>query len=167
MQALLEAHYGSRITEAALSMADLPSGTSLCVDQGWPVLRLDLEAGEGRTPLPHAGRIYILPGVPPLLRAKVEALEALPGELPSFRPWALVSLMTTTDEAHLAAPLDRVVAEFEAVSIGSYPRFSPGPGNRLRQTVRITFESADAQAAAEARARLLSLLDPASIEPEA
>jgi molybdenum cofactor synthesis domain-containing protein len=163
MQTILEGHYGDRISPAALSMADLPRGTSLRAEAGWPVLRLDLAAGEGKVPLREAGRVYILPGIPSLLKAKVEALEALPDELPSHQPLSLVALHTRTEEARLAPALDEVVAEFGEVAIGSYPRWDPGPDGRLRQVVRVTFESAELARADAARERLRALLDPTTI----
>ena len=75
MAAELAQHYGDRATKEAMSMADLPEGTTLRAGPGWPVLRLDLDE-------PGPCRVYILPGVPPLLRAKIERLEATEGELP-------------------------------------------------------------------------------------
>jgi molybdenum cofactor synthesis domain-containing protein len=163
MEALLRQHYGERSSETALRMADVPEGTQLRALPGWPVMRLDLAAGErfGERPaLPHAARIYILPGIPALLRAKIDALEALRDELPAAREWALVTLHTRLEESSLAAPLDRVVGEFADVEIGSYPRWDADAEGRLRVRVKVTFEAASKARAAEARDALASHLDP-------
>ena len=131
MEAQLRKHYGERISAAALSMADLPRGTQLVAEQGWPVLRLGLEGTV----------VYILPGVPGLLRAKLEHLEALPGELPQGEGWHLALLHTTLDESKLAPHLDALVEAFAEVEIGSYPRWARSDEGRIRYHVRVTFEA--------------------------
>lgn len=140
MAETLRAHYGDRITPAALSMADLPRGTELRAMPGWPVLRLDVPeaANDPDAPTP---RVYILPGIPDLLKAKINALEALDGELPSSSAWQLSVLETDLDESRLAAPLDAIVARFPEVDVGSYPRWEPDASGRLRVRVRVTFEA--------------------------
>ncbi|MBL9101479.1 MAG: competence/damage-inducible protein A [Myxococcales bacterium] len=159
MEATLRAHFGARITPAALKMADLPAGTELAAPHGWPVMKVSLADDR---------RIYILPGIPELCRAKIEALEALPGELPDAGGWALERLHTDMDEADLAAPLDRVVADFPAVDIGSYPRWSRGPEGGLRCIVRVTFEATGAHRplARAARDALAEALGPAAVLPD-
>ncbi len=160
MEAILRRHFGERITPAALKMADLPEGTELAAEHGWPVMRLRLESGR---------RIYILPGIPELCLAKIEALEQLPGELPDGGGWALERLHTELDEADLAAPLNQVVADFPAVDIGSYPRWLRTDNGRLRCIVRITFEATGSarDQAALARAALATALGPAVLPDDA
>ena len=159
MEQILRAHFGERITPAALKMADLPEGTELVARHGWPVMRLDLA---------DARRVYILPGIPELCRAKIEALEAIPGELPDAGGWALETLHTAMDEADLAAALNQVVAEYASVEIGSYPRWQADERGRLRCVVRITFEAIGAQRhrAGEARDALARALGPAAVLAE-
>ncbi len=167
MEAILREHYRERIAEPALRMADVPTGTQLRALPGWPVMRLDLAAGEpleaGRDPLDHAARIYILPGIPALLRAKIEALERLPDELPNLHDWTLVELFTRLEESSLASPLDAVVAEFPDVEIGSYPRWDPDELGRLQVEVKVTFEAHDGSRARAARDALATRLDPGVI----
>jgi len=165
MEALLRKHYAERSTEAALRMADVPQGTLLRALPGWPIMRLDLAAGEqlGGRALAHDARIYILPGIPALLRAKVDALEDLPGELPQIREWALVVLHTRLEESALAGPLDAVVAEFEEVEIGSYPRWDADADGRLRVRVKVTFEAGTHARALAARDALAARLDPTDL----
>jgi molybdopterin-biosynthesis enzyme MoeA-like protein len=155
MERQLRQYYGDRINDAALAMADLPEGTLLRALPGWPVLRLDLET-------PRPCRVFILPGVPGLLRAKVEHLEALEGELPEGGGWHLALLHTSLDESRLAPVLDAVVAEFPDVMIGSYPRWTRGEDGRIRHHVRVTFEAPAAAgvSADRARDRLRAALPP-------
>ena len=158
MEQALRRHYGDRTTAAVLSMADLPAGTVPCALPGWPVLRLDLE-------VPAPARVYMLPGVPELLQAKLERLETLPGELPRMPPWALSHLDVECEEGSLADLINRVVAAFPMVEIGSYPRWQPDEQGQLRPRVHITFEAPQEHRAKvdEARAALRAELPAAVI----
>lgn len=161
IEAELRAYYGERLTPEALTMADLPEGTVLRAGPGWPALRLDLE-------VPRPSRVYILPGVPPLLRAKVERLEALPDELPRGEGWHLATLCTAVDENRLAAMLEALLERFPGVEIGSYPRWTRGDDGRVRHHVRITFEGPTREAARvdAARESLRTALPADSILPD-
>lgn len=158
----LRKHYGDRLTDAALSMADVPEGTALCGSQGWPVLRLDLD----RDADPARARIYILPGVPSLFRAKLEHLEAAPDELPRGEGWHLALLHTTLDESKLAPHLDALLAKYGApagpLEIGSYPRWARGEDGSIDYHVRITFEAprGEGSVADQARDELATTLGP-------
>lgn len=162
MAASLRTHYGEEISDAALSMADVPEGTVLRGHRGWPVLRLDLD----RPTDPVASRIYILPGVPSLFRSKLEQLEAADGELPRGDGWHLALLHTTLDESKLAPRLDALLAKYGApqgpLEIGSYPRWARADDGSIDYHVRITFEapSADASIADAARDELAAELGP-------
>jgi molybdopterin-biosynthesis enzyme MoeA-like protein len=113
-------------------------------------------------------RIYILPGIPGLLRAKIDALEAIAGELPRGEKWTLLTVHTTLDESSLAGPLDEVARAHPQVEIGSYPRWNADEAGRLRVRVRVTLEAtgAHAEQASRARAALLAKLDPELVLPE-
>ncbi|MCA9718262.1 MAG: hypothetical protein KC468_26555 [Myxococcales bacterium] len=162
METILRAHFKDKLTDAALKMADLPSGIQLRAGPGWPVLRLDV-------PTLSDGRIYILPGIPELCQAKINTLEALPGELPGSSVWTLEILETELDESDLAPTLGQIVAAFPEVEIGSYPRWTRGESGRLRCVVRVTFEapSEHAERVATARARLAAALGPDVLETTA
>ncbi len=155
IEAELRQHYGARLTPEALTMADLPTGTVLRAGPGWPVLRLDVTT-------PQAARIYILPGVPGLLRAKVERLQALPNELPQGPGWHLTNLHSTIDEARLAAMLQAVLERFDGVEIGSYPRWTRDDDGAVQYHVRVTFEgpAAIASIVDDAREALREALPP-------
>ncbi len=162
LEAQLRKHYGEAATDAALSMADLPEGTLLRAGPGWPALRLDLHE-------PSPCRVYMLPGVPGLLRAKIERLESLPDELPQGPGWHLRDVYSTLDESKLAAYLDELVATFTGVEIGSYPRWSRDEDGRVSYHVRVTLEGPAAAAGKvdQAQAALLAALPPESILAEA
>lgn len=153
MAASLRKHYGERLTDAALSMADVPEGTVLRGDKGWPVLRLDLDRPADPTP----GRIYILPGVPSLFRAKLEHLEATDGELPRGEGWHLALLHSTLDESKLAPHLDALLEKYGApagpLEIGSYPRWARADDGSIDYHVRITFEAPQGSASVADQAR--------------
>ncbi len=146
MEALLREHYGPRITDAALSMADLPEGTEPCALPGWPVLRLAL-------PKPRPCRLYILPGVPALFRSKLEALARIPGELPEDPGWVLETLDLAVDEHELSEPLADIAQRYPQVAIGSYPRWVRDERGSLCARVRVTFEAPVEQATAARAAR--------------
>ncbi len=154
----LRAYYGERLTPEALTMADLPEGTVLRAGPGWPALRLDLQA-------PQPSRIYILPGVPPLLRAKVERLEALDDELPRGHGWHLTMVHTSIDESRLAGLLEHVLERFGGVEIGSYPRWTRGDDDRVHYHVRVTFEGPlpEAGRVDAAREALVAALPPEAL----
>lgn len=165
MAASLRRHYGEDLTDAALSMADVPEGTALRGSRGWPVLRLDLN----RPTDPVASRIYILPGVPSLFRSKLEHLEGTEGELPRGAGWHVALLHTTLDESKLAPQLDALLAKYGApqgpLEIGSYPRWARADDGSIDCHVRITFEApaASASIADAARDELASTLGPAAL----
>lgn len=161
IEAELRAYYGDRITPEALTMADLPEGTVLRAGPGWPALRLDLDD-------PRPSRIYILPGVPPLLRAKVERLEGLPDELPLGEGWHLTTLHSLVDESRLAAMLEAVLERFPGVEIGSYPRWARGEDGRVSHHVRVTFEGPrrDAAMVDAACESLRAALPPEAVIPD-
>ncbi len=166
MADILREFYGDQITDAALAMADVPRGTVLRALPGWPVLRLDLDDRGRSDALSHwtgverCPCVYILPGIPRLLRSKVDALDRLEAELPRSGGWRLLALITDLDESRLSTHLDEVVAAYPGVDIGSYPRWDRDDQGRLRVRVRVTLEApGDTQHLAdEARAALAQRL---------
>ena len=153
----LRHHYGESITEAALTMADVPEGTVLAGESGWPILQLD--AAIVGAPWPTT-RFFVLPGIPTLLRRKVELLEQAAGALPVGHGWHLETVETTRAESDIAALLDRALETYPGVEIGSYPRWVPDEQGRLRVKVRITIEAPTdlADLAAGARAMISAAL---------
>jgi molybdenum cofactor synthesis domain-containing protein len=133
-------HWGDRINDAALKLADLPTGATL------------LDSGDGLLPVVTFHNLFILPGVPQIFAAKMELIKPLL----QGRQRVLQSIYLDTDETSIAAQINEVVEAFPEVDIGSYPRLDD-PSER----VRITVEAAEAAAVERAVARLLELL-PAS-----
>lgn len=154
----LRRYFGDNITPQALGMADLPEGTVLCAQPGWPALRLDLTE-------PATARIYMLPGVPDLLHAKIEFLEQAEDELPTGDAWHVVRLDTTLRESVLAAKLEATGSDFPNVEIGSYPRWVPDERGRLTSRVQVTLEARGEHAAEADRARdaLRAILPPDAV----
>lgn len=67
--------------------------------------------------------VYVLPGVPSILQAMVENMgDQLPGGVKSHR----LTVQTEVGEGTLASGLAKVEADFNGVSVGSYPWFKPG-----------------------------------------
>ena len=120
---LLRGFFGSRLTEDHLKMADVPEGTSLMLggEIRWPVI------------VPAPG-LYMLPGIPEIFRAKVDALR---GELDGVVvrcSW----VHTSVDEGLLAPHLNAILETHPAVKIGSYPVLG-----RQDYRVRVAIESTD------------------------
>jgi len=165
LAASLRKYYAENLTEAALSMADVPEGTTLRGGRGWPALCLELD----RDSDPVHARIYILPGVPGLFRSKLEHLEGSEGELPRGDGWHLALVHTNLDESKLAPHLDALLAKYGApqgpLEIGSYPRWSRAEDGSLAFHVRITLEapSASASVAETARGELIEALGPEAL----
>jgi molybdenum cofactor synthesis domain-containing protein len=128
------------VPETVLRMADVPEGTRLAGDPGYPVLVVD--------------NVVMLPGVPRFFRLQFEAFSA---ELRGGAPFRLASAYLTLREDQFAALLHRVVREHPDVEMGSYPRFDGAD-----HAVRVTFEAKDAARVLAARDAFLALL-PASV----
>jgi molybdenum cofactor synthesis domain-containing protein len=137
IEAMIRAYWGDRFTEAALRMADMPDGARL------------LYTSDGLLPLVVFHNVYLLPGVPRLFAAKLNALRAeLEGE-----PLRLSQLYLNSDESSIAPLLSRVDQEFPAVKIGSYPKFEAGD-----HRVWVTVEAAASSDVDSAVRRLLELI---------
>ncbi len=136
----LRSHYGARLTEGHLRMADVVDGTELWAGASpdWPTMVL--------------GNVFVLPGVPEIFAYK------LAGLVPRLRggdaPFVLRSVECRADEGHLAPLLDAVVAAFPDVAVGSYPGWGSEP------RVRITFDGLDATRVGAALTAFESSLPP-------
>ena len=133
IEALLRDHYGARITEGHLHMADVVEGTELYPGNSpaWPTMVL--------------GNVFVLPGVPQIFALKLEGL--LPRLRGAEAPFVLRSVDCAIDEGPLKPFLDAVVARFGDVSVGSYPHW----GNDDHR-VRVTFDGRDLARVTEAHA---------------
>jgi molybdenum cofactor synthesis domain-containing protein len=146
LEALLRGYYGDRLQERNLRMADVPEGAHFVVGDGgmgWPVIAMR--------------NVYILPGVPELFRRKFASIK----EQFRDRPFYLKQVFTTSEEGHIAGELDRIVAAYATVQIGSYPTFS-APDYK----VKVTIEGKDADAVAHACDELVRALGAAVVRVE-
>lgn len=118
---ILNQHLGDRMTESHLRLARVPEGATLVhgKDGVWPVVCLR--------------NIYILPGVPSILRRKFSSIEARFRSAPFFAGRVYVR----ADETEIAPHLDAIALAHPEVSIGSYPRLDD-PGDVM---VIVTVES--------------------------
>jgi molybdenum cofactor synthesis domain-containing protein len=119
LEAMLRGYYGERLAERNLRMADVPEGAQFVHGEsgpGWPVIAMK--------------NVYILPGIPELFRRKFASIRE------RFReaPFHLRAVFTSSEEGHIAHELDRVVAAYAAVQIGSYPSFS-APDYKVKVTI--------------------------------
>jgi molybdenum cofactor synthesis domain-containing protein len=133
-------HGGEEAPDAALRMADVPEGTRLLGDPGYPTLAVE--------------NVVMLPGVPRFFRYQLDAIAPLL-EAP---PWRLASVFVSAGEETFAPALDGVVAAHPAVEIGSYPRF-----DATDHRVKLTVESKDLAAVEAALATLLAALPKGSV----
>ncbi len=116
----LREFYGSSITDAALTMADIPEAAELKDISGdnWPIIQVR--------------NCFILPGVPQIFKQKFDRLVQY---LPAANPYFISSLYLKCDEVFFAEKLTQISHKFPHVEIGSYPIF----GNK-DYTVQITLK---------------------------
>lgn len=143
--ALLASVYGERFTPAHRLMARVPEGAEL------------LRSEDVRWPAIVCGKVWMLPGVPELFRAKLTCIRAhLRGPSPIFG----AEVLTRVDEIELMPHLTAVVSRFPEVHVGSYPRwFDP------RYKTRITFDGKDEAAVLRAASEFRGLAGDAAIDP--
>lgn len=143
LEGLLRGHYGDRVSEAHLRMADVPRGAALVrgADARWPTLRV--------------GNVYVLPGVPQAFRMKLDAVR---DELRGGERFFSHAVYTQCSEADVAELLTRLAEEHADVAVGSYPRWDD-PDHRLK----VTFDATDPARARRAADALVADLDPALI----
>ena len=154
----MEGHLGRGLSEGHRRMARIPDGAELvpATGSGWPALRL--------------GNVFILPGVPELMRAKFRAVERL---LSGRRLWA-GELFLAAHEAEICELLGELAAAHPNAHVGSYPEMGPS-GWTLRLAVesvsegaaRGAFDALDDALGELVERRLPPALQPAPDEPTA
>jgi molybdenum cofactor synthesis domain-containing protein len=130
------------LNAAHLKMAEVPEGAELLPDENlrFPTIRLE--------------NIYILPGIPEILRKKFVALRGLF----AAAPYHLRVIYTSYSESMIAESLNQTVAEFPELLLGSYPKIGDP-----EYMVKLTMESKDDQYVQRAFDRLLCLLPAGSV----
>lgn len=133
----IRAFIKGEVNAAQLKMAAVPEGAELIHDDnlGFPTVQVE--------------NIYILPGIPEILRKKFDALRS------RFEasPYYLKVIYTSWNESAIADSLNQTMREFPELLLGSYPKIS-----HPEYRVKLTIESKDAGYAQRAFDRLLSLL---------
>jgi molybdenum cofactor synthesis domain-containing protein len=132
-------HGGAEAPEAALRMADVPLGTRLLGDAGYPTLAVE--------------NVVMLPGVPQFFRYQLDRIVALL----SAPPFRLACVFLSVGEDAIAPALDEVARAHPLVEIGSYPRFDDAD-----HRVKVTLEAKDLGLVQTALAALLAAL-PAGV----
>jgi FAD synthetase len=142
IEAALRKHFGNKIQETHLRMADVPQGSTFITvaELRWPVLSYQ--------------NVYIFPGVPEFFRQKFSAIKE------RFRAseFYLRLIFTKQDEFDIADHLTQVAKDYPQVAIGSYPVF-----DRDDYRVKVTIESKDQQVTEAAFNMLISLFDSSNI----
>jgi molybdopterin-biosynthesis enzyme MoeA-like protein len=96
-----------------------------------------------------------LPGIPEIFRVKFKSIrERFRGD-----PFHLRCVFTSEEEGSIAAELDRIVAKYAAVQVGSYPKLDPAG-----YKVKVTLESKDRAAVEAACAELVQALGGSVVE---
>jgi molybdenum cofactor synthesis domain-containing protein len=145
-RARLLAHYGDpqKLTEARLRMARTPEGAAL-IDN--PV---------SAAPGFHIGNVYVLAGVPDIMRAMMDGVVATLRHGPAIHSKTVSGFVA---ESVVAEELEKIAARYPHIDIGSYPWVKEGRfGTAL--VARGTDEKAVAMAAEEIFV-LVSKYDPA------
>ena len=130
------------LNAAHLKMAEVPDGAELIQDEqlGFPTIRVE--------------NIYILPGIPEILRKKFVGLR----HLFAVDPYHLRVIYSSFSESMIAASLNQTMAEFPDLMLGSYPKIGDP-----EYMVKLTMESKDGDYVRRAFDRLMSLLPAGSI----
>jgi molybdopterin-biosynthesis enzyme MoeA-like protein len=118
-------------------MADVPEGTRLVGDAGYPTLVVE--------------NVVMLPGVPQFFRWQFERF----APTLASAPFRLASVYLSVGETEIAPILDGIARAHPQVAIGSYPRFDDAD-----HRVRVTLESKDRSGVEAAVAALLAALPP-------
>jgi molybdenum cofactor synthesis domain-containing protein len=109
MEKMLRDHYRERCTEGHLRMALVPQGAALEITEEirWPTVRMK--------------NTWVMPGIPEVFRMKLPVVIGRISE--GAAPYLSRAVYTHMDEGDLKALLDRVVASFPDVDVGSYPKW--------------------------------------------
>ncbi len=120
VESLLRAHHGAATTEMHLRMADVPHGSRL------------VSSAEIPWPTVVKGNVYVFPGVPEIFRLKFGVMRE---ELAANGRFFSHAVYVDLDEASLAPLLDRLSAQHDTVSIGSYLFWGAGSDYRTKLTI--------------------------------
>ncbi len=140
---MLRENYGEGITESHLLMARVPEGARLASSERvpWPAVVMR--------------NVWVLPGIPEVFETKVPLIRS---ELAGGRPFLSLAAFTTLDEGQLKPMLDRVVADYRDVDIGSYPKW-----NDPEYRTKLTFDGLNEERVRAARDAFIASMPQGSI----
>jgi molybdopterin-biosynthesis enzyme MoeA-like protein len=140
MESMLRAHYGERVTEGHLRMALMPEGASLETNAqvAWPTVLYR--------------NVWLMPGIPEVFRMKIPVVRDKIGASTAFVSRAVY---TNMDEGDLKPLLDRIVAAFPDIDVGSYPKWRDAS-----YKTKLTFDGRDEARVHAARDAFVALLPP-------
>ena len=138
MEKMLRDYYQERCTDGHLRMALIPEGATLeTTDEvRWPTVRIR--------------NTWVMPGIPEVFRMKLPVIVARVGV---DRAYVSLGVYTKMDEGDLKPLLDRVVAEYPDVDVGSYPKWLDSS-----YKTKLTFDGRVAEEVGRARDAFLALL---------
>jgi molybdenum cofactor synthesis domain-containing protein len=142
MVAAIRGFLGDRVNEHHLKMAEVPEGATLIPDTKLGFATVCFE------------NVYILPGVPEILRRKFESL----AERFTSNPYFLRIIYSRHHESEIASSLNRVTAQLPEVMIGSYPKMDTSD-----YSVKLTIECKNEAVVRQAFDLLLELLPEEAI----
>jgi molybdenum cofactor synthesis domain-containing protein len=142
IEARLRRALGTELNPSQLKMAEVPKGSHL------------VDVGDLWFPVVIMHNVYILPGIPDLMRKKFESIRE------RFRgvPILLKRVYVKRRESDIAESLNQLLGEFPALMLGSYPRVGEEAFHVL-----LTLESRDAGYLQNALDALLRRLAPEAI----
>jgi len=144
--ALLESHYKPEdITEARLTMADVPEGCEL------------LDNPVSKAPGFRVDNVYVLPGVPRIMQAMFEGFRH---RLAGGRPMASETIVAHVQEGRVGGPLGGIQADNPDLEIGSYPFVRDG-----RLGVSLVVRGPDPERVASVAERVRGLVRDLGAEP--
>ena len=140
MENMLKDYYRERCTPGHLRMALVPEGASLeTTDEiRWPTVRIE--------------NTWVMPGIPEVFRMKIPVIVARIG---GDQAYVSRAVYTKMDEGDLKPLLDRVVADFPDVDVGSYPKWMDPT-----YKTKLTFDGRDESRVTAARDAFLTTLPP-------
>lgn len=145
MDRMIREAYGASVTEGHLRMGLVPEGAELesTAEIRWPAIRFR--------------NVWLLPGIPEVFRMKMPLVAARVGVQDAF---VSLAVYTRMDEGDLKPLLDRVVAEYADVEVGSYPKWMD-PAYKTK----LTFDGQDGARVRAARDAFVALLPPGEPQP--
>lgn len=133
------------LNEARLKMANIPQGADL------------LDNPVSRAPGFRLGNVFVLPGVPAIMRAMFDGLAP---SLKGGPPVIARTISAFTTEGAIALPLGEIQAQHAGVEIGSYPFVRAG-----RLGVSLVVRATDRAAVARAAQAVSAMVARAGAEP--